>query len=214
MAATESFVGRMARLVMMAVIGGAVGTAAFGAPPPAPSPAGAEEFPDLAAVRAAITGHFNSLADHQAGDLLTQRDVVPIFRALAKLGWTVADEKEIVDQVLPDNDSLAAQLRTPAGRKFMRHMATIPEGYDRLDRLRRMPDGSRQVRELIKGPDGHKMIEYLATTKEGSNLGKSLSRAPRGAKFNRPTDRLYTATDVLTRLERSYAAELARRAAQ
>ena len=58
------------------------------------------------------------------------------------------------------------------------------------------------------------MIEYLATTKEGSNLGKSLSRAPRGAKFNRPSDRLYTAAEVLTRLERSYAAESARRAAQ
>ena len=179
---------------------------------PAVPPASAEiDLPELPAIREAVAGHFAAISGRDEGDLLTRQDVVPLFGSLARLGWTVADEKDILAQILPDNDPLASQLRTPAGTKFMRRVATIPQGFDRIDRLRRLPDGARQLNVLIKGPDGHKMIEYMATTTQGANLGRSLSRTSRGDEFNKATSRLYTAADVLKRLEQSYAVELARR---
>jgi hypothetical protein len=46
----------------------------------------------------------------------------------------------------------------------MRHVAGMPGGYDRVDRLSRIP-GAGDRRALINTPGGHKMIEYMTTTK-------------------------------------------------
>ena len=87
-------------------------------------------------------------------------DVAPLFKKLDKLGWKVADEKQIIGRVLSDNHSLVKQLRPLKGKKFMGQVSKSPAAYDRLDRLSKMPYGKRRVRELIDTPGGHKLIEY------------------------------------------------------
>ena len=177
------------------------------------SPADEPKFPSLDEVKATTTAHLAEPSDYQPGDLLSRGDVTRLFPKLAVLGWKVADQREITELLLTDADFLVTQLRTRSGRKFMRRIALLPDGYDRLDRLRGMPGGERQIRELIKSPGGDKLIEYMTTTPQGANLGRSLSRGTGGKGFNKPTPRLYTEQDLIGRLETSYRAEVARREA-
>ena len=172
------------------------------------------KFPEATAVQQALADHFAGLEDYQAGDLVAANDVTPIFAKLKKLGWTVADEREITGLLVPDSDPLVRQLRTTNGRKFMRKITSLPGGYDRLDRLRKMPQGEQRLREMIQSPGGEKLVEYMTSTPEGRNLGRSLSQSPSGKDFNKPTGRLYTAADVERRLLESYAAERVRREAR
>jgi hypothetical protein len=181
--------------------------------PTSTSPTEPRPLPEWKDVQAAVAGHFAGQAAYQPGDLLSQGEVTPLFPKLAALNWTVVDSREITALLLPDNDFLVTQLQTRAGRKFMRRIAHLPGGYDRIDRLRGMDRGRQRVRELIQGPDGDKLIEYLTTTPQGKNLGRSLSQGTGGKEFNKPTQKLYTEQDLLRRLQTSYQAEAARRQA-
>jgi hypothetical protein len=102
---------------------------------------------------------------------------------------------------LPDGDWLAKQLRSKKGKLFMRNVAKHPDGFDRIDRLRRMPGGEKQLAELIQSPEGFKMVEYMTTTPGGKNLGKQLAKGKNGANFNEPTGRLYTEKQLIERLK-------------
>jgi hypothetical protein len=127
-----------------------------------------------------------------------------LFRRLEKLGWKVADRREMLDRVPADNELLVRELRTSAGRKFMRQMDRYPDAYDRLDRLTHMPQGTSTLKRLVAGPDGYKLIEYLTTASGGREMGKMLSDTPRGRGFNRSTDRIYTQQLLMESLKRSY----------
>ena len=180
------------------------GSPARGASPP-------EKLPPWTQVKQAVVAHFEALPDYQPGVLIVASEVREVLGKLERLGWRVAEGKEILGQVPADGEFLAASLRSPAGRKFIRGIGQSPDAYDRLDRLSRLPRGQRMVRDLIRGPDGYKMIEYMTKTPGGEFLGKQLSKAPDGRDFNEPTGRIYTVKMLQARLKESY--EKARKAA-
>lgn len=176
-----------------------------GVDPAVPPPAAPETaVPTFEQVKALVKQHFASIDGYEPGDLITNRELAPLFPKLTKLGWTVYDQKTIVKMALDDSDPLSRALRTEKGTRFMRKLSGLPEVYDRMDRLRRMPYGMRRIHEMVEGPDGYKLFEYMVTTPGGENLGKQLSRAKNGAGFNQPTGRLYTENAVLERLATSY----------
>jgi hypothetical protein len=172
---------------------------------------GANPLPKFDEVEKAVSEELGKISGHKPGDLLSDRNVAPVFKKLEGMGWTVADRKEIEKLFLPEGDWLVKQFRTEKGRSFLREVARNSGGLDRVDRLRRMPYGERQLSDLMRKPDGYKMVEYMVTTPGGKNLGKSLSRGKNGGKFNESTGRLYTDKQLLDRLKTSHKAELERR---
>ena len=169
------------------------------------APANPQPLPNFTTVEKTVDNYFNRLSGYKPGDIISQRQVAPIFQLLRKAGWNVAAQKAILADVLPDSDPLVKQLRTPAGKKFARQVAKVPNGYERLYRLRLLPRGKENVDNLIIGPDGYLMIEYMATTKGGKNLGSMLSQAPGGKGFNKKTKWLFTAKMLMDRLKDEYA---------
>ena len=153
-------------------------------------------------------------SEYREGDLLTAPKVERILAKLEQIHWKVADAKEIIKLVLPESDWMATRLLNGEGRQFMRRIAALPGGYDRVDRLRYLPEGERVVTNLLDGPDGYTMIEYMTTTRGGKNLGDYLSEDDNGAEFNKRTGRIYTEKELLKRLKVSYDAEEARRHGQ
>jgi hypothetical protein len=164
------------------------------------------KLPPFSAIEKELDVHFQAIKDHQPQDLISRDQAAAVLKRLEKVGWQVADQDEILQQVLGEGDPLVKRLRTTAGKKFMRQAARYPQAYDRLDRLERLPDGQRILKQLIDGPDGHKLIEYLTEAPGGKNMGKMLSSAPKGGKFNQQTGRIYTQEQLLARLKESYAA--------
>lgn len=144
--------------------------------------------------------------DYRPGDLITQEEAGKVFPALKAKGWEVKSSKEVTEHLLPASDELVRQLRAQPGKKFMRKIGSVSQGFDRLDKLRGLPYGSRRVRELMNDPGGYSLIEYMATTKGGQTLGRQLTATGRG-DFNAPTDRIYTESDLLGALKALYDAE-------
>jgi hypothetical protein len=157
--------------------------------------------------RAAVEQHFTSLPDYQPGDLVTRSQVLEALEKVSDAGAKVPDAARIVELTLPDSSFLARELSTPAGRKFMRKVGRNPDGFSRLDRLSSISRGQSTVRDLIRNPNGDKFIEYLATTRGGRKLGSTLGGAQGGTDINKPTGRIYTAEDLLSELQRSFAAQ-------
>jgi hypothetical protein len=149
--------------------------------------------------------------DYQTGDLLTAPKVERVLSKLEKINWKIADAREIVKLVLSDSDWMAERLSGGDGKEFMRRIATMPGGYDRVDRIRNMPNGEYQISDFIESPGGYTMIEYMTTTQEGRNLGALVSEGVNGENFNKPTGRIYTERELLKRLKISYDAEVDRR---
>jgi hypothetical protein len=168
-------------------------------------------IPTFAEVQKVVIRYFNADPDYKPGDLITREDVEPLLLQLQKLGLPLTDADKILARVHSKDDFLSQQLSTPNGRSFMRRIAALPDGYDRVDRLSRLPHGPETVRALVIGPDGDRMIDYMTKTKGGQELGRMLSNAPKGADFNAATNRIYTASQLLNRLQQSHAA--ARKAA-
>jgi len=173
--------------------------------------AAAGTFPTFETVTRTLEKHLALNRSYRAGDLVTASVVESLFRKLEKINWKVADRKDILKSVLPDGDWMARQFSSGSGRDFMRQIADLPGGYDRVDRLRRMPYGQQQLADLMRSSDGYKLFEYMTTTQGGKNLGAMLSQGVNGQDFNRPTGRIYTELDLLKRLKRSYDIEAVRR---
>jgi hypothetical protein len=171
-------------------------------------------WPKFSAVTEVVQRRLQSDRNYRSGDMISRGDLEPIFKELDALGWKPADRSEIEKQLLADSDFLVRELRTNAGRVFMRQVGRYPDGYGRLDHLADLSDGKTIVRRLIDGPDGYKLLEYLTTAPGGREMGNMLSQAPHGQNFNRPTGHIYTAEQLLERLKSSHAeAEKARAAA-
>jgi hypothetical protein len=162
-------------------------------------------WPAFAAVQKTAEKHFSTLKKYRKGDLLSQGDVEPVFAELEKLGWKVADREQIIKLVPGDRELMVRMLRTEDGRTFMRDIERFKGGYDRVDHLSRLSDAETLLWRLTSGPDGYKMIDYMTETPYGANMGEMLSQAPNGKGFNKPTGRIYTATQFIARLKQSYA---------
>lgn len=193
-------------LIVLAVL---VGSRSFGADQTDLKP-----LPRFQVVEKTVRGYFARLKGYRSGELLAQNQVGPLFVRLEKLGWRVKERDKIAARMLPENDSLVRQLRTPGGRRLMRKIARMPGAYDRLDRLQRMPYGSRRLREWMSDRGGDKLLAYMTTTRGGKALSKQIARGRNGNGFDKPTGRLYTDRDLLTALKTSYEAEFRRRARQ
>jgi hypothetical protein len=173
--------------------------------------AGPKELPPFETLWQAVEAELAKFPGYQQGDLISRKQVMPIFPLLQRLGWKVYEQEEIVKLVPDDNEYFVKQMRSKAGLKFMRQMAKYPLGFDRIDRLGRMSMGNDNIDALIRGPDGYKMVQYMTETVWGKNMGKMLSKAPKGKDFNSSTGRLYTADALMLRLQDSYEKELERR---
>jgi hypothetical protein len=171
------------------------------------------KFPTFEKVQQTIEKHLAANRGYRPGDLITSSDVESLFRKLERINWkvAVADRKDILKLTLSSSDWMARQFSGDRGKDFMRQIADLPGGYDRVDRLRRMPYGAQQIADLIRSPDGYKMFEYMTTTQGGKNLGVMLSQGVNGADFNQSTGRIYTELDLTKRLKRSYDREAVRR---
>ncbi|WP_417382257.1 hypothetical protein [Gimesia sp.] len=175
-----------------------------------PETAEKKKVPSLDEVMQIIEDYFSDRKGYKSGDLLTRGQIKPLLRELQQAGWPVKAEKEILKRLHADTDFLAAQLSTPKGIIFMRRIAQMPGGYDRLDHILVMPYGKRRIREFINSPGGYTMIEYMTTTKGGKNLGKYLSKTKTGKGFNQPTPYIYTQTQLTDVLRQAYEKENAK----
>lgn len=169
------------------------------------------KFPTFEKVTDTVEKHFAQNRRYRQGDLLTTSMVESVFRKLEKINWKVSDRKDIQKMVLSDSDWMARQFSSDRGHEFMRQIADLPGGYDRVDRMRRMPYGQQQIAALIQGPDGSKLFEYMTTTQGGKNMGLMLSQGVNGEDFNQSTGRIYTELDLIKRLKKSYDREAVRR---
>lgn len=161
--------------------------------------------PTFAEVEKAVEKHFSTFKRYRKGDLLSQSDVAPVFDALEKLGWKVADREEILKRVPGDRELMVRMLRSDPDRAFMRDSQKYPGGYDRIDHLSRLSDAETLLGRLTAGPDGYKMIDYMTTTPWGKTMGEMLSQDPNGQGFNQSTGRIYTEQQLIARLKQSYA---------
>jgi hypothetical protein len=175
--------------------------------------ADSKKFPSFDTVTRTVQKQLAANRSYRRGDLITTSAVELLFRKLEKINWKVADRRDILKLILSDSDWMARQFSSERGREFMREIADLPGGYDRVDRLRRMPYGQQQIADLVRSPDGYKLFEYMTTTQGGRNLGGMLSRGVNGSDFNSPTGRLYTEVDFLKRLKKSYDIEAVHRLA-
>ncbi len=175
----------------------------------------AGELPQFAKVSAIVERHFATLADHQPGDLISQSQVAPVFEQLDTLGWKVADRTAIFNSVLPDNNYLVETFRKPAGRKFMRKISGDKLAYDRLDQLSRMPKGKLMIQDFLRFP--HADISFTSHSAVPIHdyarfvPPRDRGKTPTAADLDKPTERIYTAQQLIARLQKSYDAELQRR---
>jgi hypothetical protein len=162
------------------------------------------DLPKFEAIKKLVDEHFASDKEYRPKDLITRDQVAAVLDKLHKLGWRVRQRDAILADVPAQDEFLPKELRTRQGLKFMRQISSYPLAYDRLDRFSQMPQGKQTLRDLIRGPDGYKLIEYMAESKGGKALGKQLANSKAGTDFNKPTGKIYTQDQLLSRLERAY----------
>jgi len=164
--------------------------------------------PPFGEIKSAVLEYFASLPDYRPGDIITRSEVEPLFARLKKVGFVPADRRSILEKVPADSDFVVRQLRTTAGRKFMRRISPHPGVYDRLERLAGLRRGKETVAELIRrGPKGADVIVYFAADPDGIKAGKLMSKPTKGGRdYGKPTGRIYTVKMLLEALRRSHAA--------
>jgi hypothetical protein len=194
----------MKRLLIGWLYIGLLGVGAFVSQATAQQTAKTDDFDNI---RKSVWKHFESKENFETNDLIVREDIETLPKKLAAAGLTLKKPEDMFNRLLSKNDFLYVELNSKNGRQFMRHIAEMPLGYDRLDRLSQLPLGKQTVRDLIRGPDGQKMIEYMTTTSGGIELGKQLSNSPKGAGFNDPTGRIYTVQNLLDYLKEQFEAQ-------
>jgi hypothetical protein len=170
--------------------------------------ASADAFPTFAQVRSAVESHFHAKKDFQQQDLITAGDVAPILRELEQLGWKGVSRCDAAKQLLDDQSVLARELRSPPGEKFMRRVSSYKLIYDRLDRISWMTGGPQLIHDMVRLPDGHRYAQWTPHRGAPSMvdfLPKGVSgKAPRVPDLDQPTGRIYTVSELLTKLEVCY----------
>lgn len=188
----------------------AVAISAFSGPARsfAQSPTPGGEFPSWPEVRAVVVSHFQAISDLQAADLITTGDAAPALRDLEAIGWKGASRCDAAARLLSEQSFLARELRSDAGRAFMRRTSGYKLIYDRLDRISQAPGGQTLIHDMIRLPDGYRYAQSTPARGAPSMtdfLPKGVSgKAPRVPDLDKPTGRAYTLADFLTALEASY----------
>ena len=198
---------------MLMLVGGAEwlsGVEVVAAPPQRasrghrPAASGASITPRRLA--AMVDRYFRTRRDYRDGDLIHRRDVVQVLAWLKKAGWEPAEAKEIEESALPANDFLVQLFSKPAGRRFMRKVASYKLIYDRLDRIARVPGGRRMLADVVRLPDGERYAAWRPQ-RGAPDLLDLLPKRGNGRKrhikdYERPTGRIYTAGQLKDRLMR------------
>ncbi len=141
-------------------------------------------------------------------NLMTQGHASLALRQLDHLGWQVEDQKDILKGIPADSDYLIQVLSSASGQKLLKHLPNEELLYDRLDRIIKQPGGRRLVRDMLKLPDGYRyakanrprgvpaMNEFLPKTRKGKD---QVIR-----NYGKPTGRIYTLDQFITRLHESH----------
>jgi len=155
-----------------------------------------------------IDQHFSTLPNWQPEDIISRSEVVGALQHLRTLKWTPEDAQEIADSALAEDDFLIEQLRTTAGRRFMRKISNQKLVFDQLDRIADESGGKALIRHLIRLPDGEQFIEAdrpVTTPGLLELLPKKGSGKTRKVRdFEKPTKKIYTAEQLKERLHESY----------
>ena len=171
------------------------------------APQQAAKLPAFKQIEKALDDRFGT-NDRELTDLITREQTEQLFAEIDELGWKIRDSRELLARIPSESEFFVRQLLgSKKGRSFMRDVAPMPLGYDRVDRISHLDRGHQFVRDMVKGPYGYKFIEYLTETRYGKNMGRQLQDAPDGAGFNKPTGRIYTAEQLLPVLHEQYNAE-------
>lgn len=181
----------------------------------APPAAGDEQLPSFGRVESAVAKRFESQRGYRDGDLISLSQVKPVFKDLRALGWKVADQDEILGDVLSDGHYLVRQLRSKDGQKFMRRISGQPLAYDQLDRLSEMPGGELMIQDFLRFPNA----DLTFTKKDSPKLSSFARLTPKDKRqgvskpkdFKKPTGRIYTVELLIDRLKQSYDEEVRRR---
>jgi hypothetical protein len=176
----------------------------------ASSVSAAEKLPAWGVVEATVSEQLATLPDYRNGDLLSQSQVAPIFTALEARGWAVADAARILASVLPDDDNLVQELRTPSGVKFMRKIAGYPQAYDEIDQLSQLPKGDLLVKDFLRfGYSDRTFINKLGPSPAMYARLVPIERrqgVPTPGDLEQPTGRIYNAAQLIARLKQSHVA--------
>jgi hypothetical protein len=171
---------------------------------PSASAADATAMPDWKTVEDAAKKHFRALPNYKPGDILSQGQIKPLVAQLAKQGWKISDQRDLLAQICPDNDFVVEQLRTKNGQKFMRSTGGSAAQYDYLRRLAETKGGNRQVADILKLRNGNDVLSALTKSKAGKDISRRLADGPRTQGYDKPTGYIYTEAQVLERLKESY----------
>ena len=162
--------------------------------------------PSLAKVKEIVEKHLGHRRDYAPGDLISRKDVEPIFDELVSLGVVLADnDEELYDDFIPDSAYLVGLLRTERGTAFMRQVRALPGAYDRLERLSWTSAGKDILSDLVDKPDGAVLFKVMLTPAGLKATEKHLSTDPRAQNYLLPTGHIYTASQLLKRLEKTLA---------
>jgi hypothetical protein len=157
------------------------------------------KLPTFDAVEQTAREHFAAKSGYRDGDVITKSDVQPLIKKLEKQGFPVTEKQQGVDPLLPDASPLAQLLRTPAGARLMSQCRSLPNVYDRLERLCRFPAGRALVADII----GQQKLDVLATlcTPEGAQqLQAHFFPEPAVVNFDTVSGKVYTQAQLIEHL--------------
>jgi hypothetical protein len=160
--------------------------------------------PDFTKVEKLVAAELSSFSKT---DVISREDVASLLEKLPAAGLKLKNPSDLLRRLLPASDFLYIELNSDNGRKFAQDIASLSNGYDRVDRLCRIPRGQQTVHDLVQGPGGAKMIEYMTSSSGGKELGNQLANCPGGGNFNTPTNRIYTVPQLLTYLKAQFDAQ-------
>jgi hypothetical protein len=160
-------------------------------------------------LQALVDKHLKTIPGYRPGDLLSRRNVEPIFDELIDAGIQPVDNtEELYDVFLPDGGFLAQFSHTETGRVFLRQVNGLPDVYDRLERLSWMPLGRKWLSDMAASKDGVTQFKKLMTDEGLARVEKEFAADARGRNIRLPTGHIRTEQELLVRLERVVRAKL------
>jgi hypothetical protein len=150
-------------------------------------------LPPFDDVEQVVDRYYVAQKDLRPTDIITQKDGAAIFDQLKRIGWDVADQKLIMNAMLPENAFLVTTLRSPYGKRFMRKSSSFDTIYDRLDRVSEQPGGKQLIADLVKLPNGEQFAK-LTTDVGDPDLIALLPKDANG--FNRQIPNGFLAESV------------------
>ena len=166
-----------------------------------------KELPTMPQIIQAAKAQIGTWDNYQPGDLISREQGKHLLDAIGKLGWSPANDEELLAKMPDAKDPLCELLLSDKGRPFMRRVLKLPQGLDRVDNMLKLSNGRALVKQLLNDKGGDQLIEYLTTSDGGKNLGKMLGKEAH-VDFNKATGRLYTAKALLLEVEQQFQLDM------